>query len=280
MALLSTQTQSGNNECSLSNLVFDSASNTWNVNYIDSEGNLPWFKQFQICTQDGPCYYFANMLASEHNYLEGTIFSHELPDQITDAAGEMIADGEYVAKVWFADGEVGEYQLTENIVIANGQIVGDDQVCPNLGDVNGDTNLNVQDIVLTVSKVLCLDGGDCYDECADMNQDGIINILDVVALVQAILGSRTNVAFGDKVIGTNHTLPTKTAARYTGGLWVGKFIKTCTYQKVITDEASSQIGEYCSRLCALEGFAGHGEQANIRVRRYGGRNIRPYAAAE
>ena len=94
------------------------------------------------------------------------------------------------------------------------------------------------------------------------------------------LGSRTNVAYGDKVIGTNHTLPTKTAARYTGGLWVGKFIKTCTYQKVLTDEASSKVGEYCSRLCALEGFAGHGEQANIRVRRYGGRNIKPYAAAE
>ena len=94
------------------------------------------------------------------------------------------------------------------------------------------------------------------------------------------LGSRTNVAYGDKVIGTNHTLPTKTAARYTGGLWVGKFIKTCTYQKVLTDEASSKIGEYCSRLCALEGFSGHGEQANIRVRRYGGRNIKPYAAAE
>ena len=90
------------------------------------------------------------------------------------------------------------------------------------------------------------------------------------------LGPRTNVAFGDKVIGTNHTLPTKKAARYTGGLWVGKFIKTCTYQKVLTDEASALIGEYCSRLCALEGFAGHGEQANIRVRRYGGRNV-PYA---
>ena len=90
------------------------------------------------------------------------------------------------------------------------------------------------------------------------------------------LGPRTNVAFGDKVIGTNHTLPTKKAARYTGGLWVGKFIKTCTYQKVTTDEASAMIGEYCSRLCALEGFAGHGEQANIRVRRYGGRNV-PYA---
>ena len=92
------------------------------------------------------------------------------------------------------------------------------------------------------------------------------------------LGSRTNVAYGDKVIGTNHTLPTKKAARYTGGLWVGKFIKTCTYQNVTTDEASALIGEYCSRLCALEGFAGHGEQANIRVRRYGGRNV-PYAGA-
>ncbi len=90
------------------------------------------------------------------------------------------------------------------------------------------------------------------------------------------LGARTNVAYGDKVIGTNHTLPTRKAARYTGGLWVGKFIKTCTYQKVLTDEASTMVGEYCSRLCALEGFAGHGEQANIRVRRHGGRNI-PYA---
>ena len=90
------------------------------------------------------------------------------------------------------------------------------------------------------------------------------------------LGNRTNVSFGDKVIGTNHTLPTKKAARYTGGLWVGKFIKTCTYQRVTTDEASALIGEYCSRLCALEGFAGHGEQANIRVRRFGGRNV-PYA---
>lgn len=90
------------------------------------------------------------------------------------------------------------------------------------------------------------------------------------------LGARTNVSFGDKVIGTNHTLPTKKAARYTGGLWVGKFLKTCTYQRVLTDEASTLVGEYCSRLCALEGFAGHGEQANIRVRRYGGRNV-PYA---
>jgi sulfopropanediol 3-dehydrogenase len=94
------------------------------------------------------------------------------------------------------------------------------------------------------------------------------------------LGSRTNVAYGDKVIGTNHTLPTKKAARYTGGLWVGKFLKTCTYQKVMTDQASSMIGEYCSRLCILEGFSAHAEQANVRVRRYGGRNVAYAQAAE
>jgi sulfopropanediol 3-dehydrogenase len=92
------------------------------------------------------------------------------------------------------------------------------------------------------------------------------------------LGPRTNVAYGDKVIGTNHTLPTAKAARYTGGLWVGKFMKTVTYQKVLTDEASAMIGAYCSRLCLLEGFVGHAEQANVRVRRYGGRNV-PYGEA-
>ncbi|MEM1317027.1 MAG: histidinol dehydrogenase [Pseudomonadota bacterium] len=89
------------------------------------------------------------------------------------------------------------------------------------------------------------------------------------------LGPRTNVANGDKVIGTNHTLPTKKAGRYTGGLWVGKFLKTHSYQKVLTDEAATTIGEYGSRLCMLEGFVGHAEQCNVRVRRYGGRNV-PY----
>ncbi len=93
------------------------------------------------------------------------------------------------------------------------------------------------------------------------------------------LGPRTNVSNGDKVIGTNHTLPTKKAGRYTGGLWVGKFLKTHSYQKVVTDEAAASIGEYCSRLCLLEGFVGHAEQANIRVRRYGGRNVAYGAAA-
>ena len=92
------------------------------------------------------------------------------------------------------------------------------------------------------------------------------------------LGPRTNVANGDKVIGTNHTLPTKKAGRYTGGLWVGKFLKTHSYQKITTDEAAVKIGEYCSRLCILESFVGHAEQANIRVRRYGGKDI-PYGEA-
>jgi sulfopropanediol 3-dehydrogenase len=89
------------------------------------------------------------------------------------------------------------------------------------------------------------------------------------------LGPRTNVSNGDKVIGTNHTLPTKKAGRYTGGLWVGKFLKTHSYQEITTDEAATHIGEYCSRLCMLESFVGHAEQANIRVRRYGGKDV-PY----
>ena len=92
------------------------------------------------------------------------------------------------------------------------------------------------------------------------------------------LGARTNVSNGDKVIGTNHTLPTKKAGRYTGGLWVGKFLKTHSYQEITTDEAATHIGEYCSRLCILESFVGHAEQANIRVRRYGGIDV-PYGEA-
>lgn len=93
------------------------------------------------------------------------------------------------------------------------------------------------------------------------------------------LGPETNVSYGDKVIGTNHTLPTKGAARYTGGLWVGKFLKTCTWQEC-TEEASVVIGDYCSRLCAIEKFWGHKEQADLRLRRYGGRNIGLEAAGQ
>ena len=111
-----------------------------------------------------------------------------------------------------------------------------------------------------------------------MTQDPDYFLKNMTNYGALFLGPRTNVAYGDKVIGTNHTLPTKKAARYTGGLWVGKFLKTCTYQRIMTNEASAHIGRYCSRLCALEGFAGHGEQANVRVRRYGGDNV-PYAGA-
>ena len=189
LMLLSTQFQNGNTDCTLSNPLYDFDANTWSVDYVDNEGNLPWFKQFQICVDNGPCYYFADMIAAEHNYLEGTTFKHILPDIITDQGGEVIPDGEYVAKMWFADGEVGEYQLGEHILIVNGQIVGDEEPCPSLGDVNGDGNLNVLDVVVTVNNVLCLDGGDCYDFCADMNQDGILNVLDVVLLVNAVLNN-------------------------------------------------------------------------------------------
>jgi sulfopropanediol 3-dehydrogenase len=103
---------------------------------------------------------------------------------------------------------------------------------------------------------------------------------ELVNFGSLFVGARTTVAYGDKVIGTNHTLPTQGAARYTGGLWVGKFLKTCTYQKILTDEASAKIGEICSRLCIMEGFAGHAEQANVRVRRYGRRNVAFAAEAE
>jgi sulfopropanediol 3-dehydrogenase len=131
---------------------------------------------------------------------------------------------------------------------------------------------------------------DCYEEMvaeADrvasehvqvMTRDPDYFLANMKNYGSLFVGPRTNVAYGDKVIGTNHTLPTKKAARYTGGLWVGKFLKTCTYQKVLTDQASAKIGEVCSRLCILEGFAAHAEQANVRVRRYGGRNV-PYAQA-
>ena len=131
---------------------------------------------------------------------------------------------------------------------------------------------------------------DCYDEMLEVANDIASEHVQVMtdrddwfldnmtAYGALFLGPRTNVANGDKVIGTNHTLPTKKAGRYTGGLWVGKFLKTHSYQKILTDEAAAEMGAYCSRLCMLEGFVGHAEQANVRVRRYGGRNV-PYGGS-
>lgn len=129
-------------------------------------------------------------------------------------------------------------------------------------------------IILCDSEEEMLKAADelAYEHVQVMTRDPDYFLRNMQNFGALFLGPRTNVAYGDKVIGTNHTLPTKKAARYTGGLWVGKFIKTCTYQRVTTDAASAMIGEYCSRLCMLEGFAGHAEQANIRVRRYGGVN--------
>ncbi|MEO0362175.1 MAG: histidinol dehydrogenase [Pseudomonadota bacterium] len=134
--------------------------------------------------------------------------------------------------------------------------------------------------------ILC----DTYDEMLEVADDVASEHVQVMtdrddwflenmsAYGALFLGPRTNVANGDKVIGTNHTLPTRKAGRYTGGLWVGKFLKTHSYQKILTDEAAAEMGAYGSRLCLLEGFVGHAEQCNLRVRRYGGRNV-PYGAA-
>ena len=145
-------------------------------------------------------------------------------------------------------------------------------------DIAGKAWANYGEVVLCADEAEMLRVADDYanEHVQVMTRDPDYFLNNLTNYGALFLGPRTNVAYGDKVIGTNHTLPTMKAARYTGGLWVGKFLKTCTYQRVLTDEATTMIGEYCSRLCALEGFAGHGEQANIRVRRYGGRNI-PYA---
>jgi sulfopropanediol 3-dehydrogenase len=106
-----------------------------------------------------------------------------------------------------------------------------------------------------------------------MTKDDEFFFNNLVNFGALFIGSRTTVAYGDKVIGTNHTLPTQGASRYTGGLWVGKFLKTCTYQRILDDKASAEIGEICSRLCIMEGFAGHAEQANVRIRRFGHVNV-------
>jgi sulfopropanediol 3-dehydrogenase len=117
--------------------------------------------------------------------------------------------------------------------------------------------------------ILCKDNAEMAKVMTKNNDYFLNNLTNYGAL---FLGPETNVAYGDKVIGTNHTLPTRKAARYTGGLWVGKFIKTCTYQRV-KPEASAMVGEYCSRLCEVEGFAGHKEQADLRIRRYGHKRV-------
>lgn len=153
------------------------------------------------------------------------------------------------------------------------------QILPT-ADIAGKAWANYGEVVLCEDEAEMVRVADDYanEHVQVMTRDPDYFLHNMTNYGALFLGPRTNVAYGDKVIGTNHTLPTGKAARYTGGLWVGKFLKTCTYQRVLTDEASAMIGAYASRLCMLEGFAGHAEQANVRVRRYGGRNI-PYATA-
>lgn len=136
------------------------------------------------------------------------------------------------------------------------------------------------DVILcdTYDEMLSVANDMAYEHVQVMTDRDDWFLDNMVSYGALFLGPRTNVANGDKVIGTNHTLPTKKAGRYTGGLWVGKFLKTHSYQKVTTDDAATLVGEYGSRLCMLEGFVGHAEQCNVRVRRYGGINV-PYGEA-
>lgn len=149
-------------------------------------------------------------------------------------------------------------------------------------DIARESWANYGEIIVceSVDEMVCEANRLAFEHVQVMTRDPDYFLANLTNYGALFLGARTNVSYGDKVIGTNHTLPTKRAARYTGGLWVGKFMKTCTYQRILTDEASTLVGEYCSRLCAIEGFAGHGEQANIRVRRYGGREVEPYSAVD
>ena len=138
------------------------------------------------------------------------------------------------------------------------------------------------DVILCDShdETLQGDNGMAYEHVQVMTERDDWYLENMHSYGAMFLGPRTNVANGDKVIGTNHTLPTKKAGRYTGGLWVGKFLKTHSYQRITTDAAATLVGEYGSRLCLLEGFVGHAEQCNIRVRRYGHKNVGYGMAAE
>lgn len=179
LMLLSTQIQNGNTNCNVSLNNFNFDNNTLTVNYIDAEGNLPWFRSVQLCEpgDDGLCFYQSNLIANEHTYLEGTTFYHTFPNIDMN-------DGEYVLKAGIADGEYVGYQVIQDVFLVDG-LISDGAGCL-IGDANGDVSLNVLDVVLTVNSVLC--GSDCYNPCVDMNGDGILNVLDIVLLVNAVLG--------------------------------------------------------------------------------------------
>lgn len=173
--------------------------------------------------------------------------------------------------------------ITDSEVLARGVIAAVEEqlkVLPT-AEVAGQAWRDYGQVIVCQDRAEMLSQADelAFEHVQIMTRDPDFFADNLTAYGALFIGPRTNVAFGDKVIGTNHTLPTRRAGRYTGGLWVGKFLKTHTYQKITSDEASANIGAVGSRLCMLEGFAGHAEQANARVRRYGGRDIKPYTAA-
>ena len=186
-------------------------------------------------------------------------------------------DGEICATDLLGQAEHGPTSpavlLTNSIEIAENTIIEVEKQLKNLPtrDTAGPAWENYGQVIVTDSydEMLELANKLAFEHVQVMTERDDWFLKNMSNYGALFLGPRTNVSYGDKVIGTNHTLPTLKAARYTGGLWVGKFLKTCTYQKILTDEASVKVGEYCSRLCKLEGFAGHQEQADIRVRRYG-----------
>jgi hypothetical protein len=185
LMLLSTQTQSGNQACVVTNPQVDIDNQAVSVDYSDADGNLPWYTGIQICQpNNGLCFYQADMITAEHAYQEGTTFTHTLvhSDNPDDQQDLLNNSGPCVLKIAFADGEYQGNQFEIDISLSNGLI--DDGTGCLLGDVNGDSVLNVLDVVGTVNAVL---GGD-YNACIDVNSDGTLNVLDIVLLVNLILG--------------------------------------------------------------------------------------------
>jgi len=184
LMLLSTQTQSGNQNCAVANPQVDIDNQAVSVDYSDTDGNLPWYTKIQICDPNDLCFYQADMSASEHTYQDGTIFSHTLlhSDNAGDNQDLLTYNGPCVLKIAFADGEYQGNQFEIDISLANGLI--DDGTGCLLGDANSDLVLNVLDVVGTVNAVL----GGTYNACIDINSDGTLNVLDIVLLVSLILG--------------------------------------------------------------------------------------------
>ena len=205
------------------------------------------------------------------------------PTETMVIADESAADGELCATDLLGQAEHGYNSpcvlLTTSEKLANETLVEIDRILkiiPTADTASKSWNDYGEIIVCDTYDEMLAVADDIASEHVQVMTDRDDWFLEKMTCYGALfLGPRTNVANGDKVIGTNHTLPTKKAGRYTGGLWVGKYLKTHSYQKITTDEAATMVGEYGSRLCMLEGFVGHAEQCNIRVRRYGSVNV-PY----